>query len=207
MMRVLTATCIAAACAVGLSAQQPPTSSTTGSGATTTAQSGQGGRMAGPMTITGCVEAGDTAGTYRLTHVEGMPMGRRGGEGASTTTAPTGTAGETSSGAATTTAGGATTTAGAQGGGRGPMSVMLNASSDVNLSAHVGHKVEVTGTMAGGRGGQGGAGATTTGGAATTTGETSAAGSTAGTTGQGGGRGMRALNVTAVKMISTDCGK
>jgi len=186
MKRVFIGTCIAAACAVGLSAQQTATS--------TAPQSGRQ-KMGGPMTLSGCVKAGDTSGTYMLTNVQ------RGDTGAG-------------SGAATTTAGAATSTGGGQGMGRGMGQIMLNAgSSSVDLSAHVGHKVEVTGTMSGGRGRMAGGAATTTGGGATTTGGTSAGaagGTTAGgattTAGQGGGRGMRTMNVTALKMISTDCG-
>ena len=193
MKRVLMATCIAAACAVGLSAQQT---------ASTTAQSGRQGRMGGPMTLTGCVKAGDTAGTYMLTNIQRGDTGM--GSGSTTTTA-----------GATTTAGGAATAAGSgmgQGMGRGMNQIMLNASGDVDLSAHVGHKVEVTGTMSGGRGRMGGgAGTTTASGATTTGGSAAAGGSTAGgagtTTAGQGGRGMRSMTVTSLTMISTDCEK
>lgn len=174
MKRVFMATCIAAACAVGLSAQ-------TG---TPTAQSGrQGGRMSGPMTLTGCVKAGDTSGTYMLTNIQRSDTGM-GSSGATTTT-----------GAATTTAGGGTGAGMGQGMGRGMNQIMLNASGDVDLSAHVGHKVEVTGTMSGGRRGGGaemGAASGSMAGGATTMGQ--------------GGRGMRTMSVTSVKMISTECG-
>lgn len=189
MMRVFMATCIAAACAVGLSAQQTGTS--------TTAQSGRQGRMGGPMTLTGCVKAGDTTGTYMLTNIQRSDMGM--GSGSTTTT----------SGAATTTAGSSGMGQGmGRGMGRGMMNeIMLNAGGDVDLSAHVGHKVEVTGTMSGGRGRMGGGAATTGGSGATTTSGSSTAGGAATTTaGQGGGRGMRSMTVTSVKMISTDCG-
>jgi hypothetical protein len=188
MKRVFLAACLASACAVGLSAEQTPS--------TTTAQSERQGRMGGPMTLTGCVKAGDTSGTYMLTNIQRNDAGM--GSGATTT------------GGATTTAGGATTTGGGsgmgQGMGRGMGQVMLNASgSDVDLSAHVGHKVEVTGTMSGGRGRMAGGAATTTGEAAGSTTTSGAAGATT-TAGQGGGRGMRSMAVTSVKMISSDCG-
>jgi hypothetical protein len=182
MKLVFMATCIAAACAVGLSAQQTATS--------TTAQSGRQGRMGGPMTLTGCVKAGDTSGTYMLTNVQRGDTGM--GSGSATTTA----------GAATTTAAGSGM---GQGMGRGMNQIMLNAKGDVDLSAHVGHKVEVTGTMSGGRGRMGGGAATTTAGGSTT-GETSAASGATTTAGQGGGRGMRTMSVTSLKMVSTDCG-
>ena len=102
MMRVLTATCFAMACAVGLAAQQ--TTGTTG----TTDQGGQGGQggRGGPRTVTGCLRAGDTAGTYMLTDIQ---MGNRGGD---TTGSTAGGGTTTTGGGATTTGGGATTTGG-----------------------------------------------------------------------------------------------
>jgi len=91
-------------------------------------------------------------------------------------------------------------------GGRGMNSLMLNAESGVDLKEHVGHKVEVTGTIAGGgrRGGM--AGSTTAG--DTTTGSSTTAGAT--TTGGGAstgqsGRGMRSMTVTSLKMVSDSC--
>ena len=181
MRRVFMATCIAAACAIGLSAQQTGTS--------TTAQSGHQGRMGGPMTVTGCVKAGDTSGTYMLTNIQRGDTGMGSG--------------------ATTTAGGATTTAGSgaatgQGMGRGMSQIMLTSAADVDLSAHVGHKVEVTGTVSGGRGRPSSGAATTTEAGGTTTAGSASAGA-AGTTGEQG-HAMRTMNVTAVKMISTECG-
>jgi len=185
MKSVFTAACIAAACAVGLSAQQTPT---TGSASTTTAQSGRQGRMGGPMTLTGCVKAGDTSGTYMLTNVQRNDTGM--------------SSGSTTTGAGSTTTSGASGATTGQGMGRGMGQLMLNASSDVDLSAHVGHKVEVTGTMArGGRGAMSSGGATTTAGAETG----AASGSTAGQ-GRMGRGGTRSMNVTSVKMISTECG-
>ena len=208
MKRMITATGLAALFAVGLAAQ-----STTGT-AGATSQDPQtttagGGQRGGPRTITGCLREGDTAGTYVLTNVEGL--GGRMGAGAA-------------GGDTTTAAGGAATTTGAagtSGAGQGRAmagGIMLNADSSVDLKTHVGHKIEVTGTFAGGgrRGGDA-AGATTTGGGATTTGggtttgtatgtTTAGAGQTAGTTGaQGAGRGMRSMTVTSVKMVSDSC--
>ena len=164
MKRVFIATCMAAACAIGVSAQQPPTSTMP-----------QSGRRGGPMTVTGCVKAGDTSGTYMLTNIQRSDAG--GGSGATTTT------------------GGATTTGG-QGMGRGMGQITLNSGApDVDLSAHVGHKVEVTGTMSGGRGRMSGGAATTD----------TGAGSGAATTGGQSGRGMRSMNVTSVRMIASTC--
>jgi len=201
MKRLMTSTCLAAAFAVGLAAQS-----------TTTATSGQNPQGQGgprPVTASGCLRAGDTAGTYMLTDVQ-MQGGGRSGDTTSTT------AGSTTSGTTTgSTAGGGTTagTSGAQGRGNMPTTLMLSPSADVDLKAHVGHKIEVTGTMAA-RGGQaagttGGttAGGTTTGG--TTTSGTTASGTSTGTSASGGGTqgGGRSRNVTvtSVRMISESC--
>jgi len=79
--------------------------------------------------------------------------------------------------------------------------------TESTLTPHVGHKVEVTGTMSGGRGRMGGGAATTTesGGSSAAGGSTTAGAATT-TAGQGGGRGMRTMSVTSLKMVSTDCG-
>lgn len=194
MKRLLTATCLAMACAVGLGAQQ-----TTGTSGTTADQGGQG--RGGPRTVTGCLRAGDTAGTYMLTDIQ---MGERSGDTAGTT-------------AGTSTTSGSTTTSGtsgmsATGGQRGqmPTSLMLNPESSVDLKAHVGHKIEVTGTMAGG--GRRGGDTTTTSGSTsggTMTGGSTTSGSTTSseqsTTGAGQRAGTRTLNVTSVRMIAESC--
>jgi hypothetical protein len=200
MKRTILATCLAGACAVALSAQTPtqqtpPTSTAGTTGATSTDTDASQRSRGGPVTVTGCLKAGDTAGTFTLTNVKGM--GRPGGA----------TTGE-STGAAGTTAGAAGTTAGGATGGQHAMGdVMLNASSTVDLKPHVGHQIEVTGTPA--RGGS--AGATTTGAAGdttaaagTATGGTAAGGATTATSGQTG-RGPRSLNVTSIKMVSDTC--
>jgi hypothetical protein len=193
MKRTILATCLAGACAVVLSAQTPTQQPPTGTSGATTGQEKGTQQRNRPMTISGCLKAGDTAGTYMLTNVKGM--GR-----------PSGAAGTTGE-----TTGGATTTA-PQGSQRGMNEVMLTAASDVDLKPHVGHQIEVTGTPSRGQGTGSTAGGTTTGG--TTTGGTTAGGTTAGgtaaggtttaTTGQGT-RGMRNLTVTSVKMISDTC--
>lgn len=204
MKRFFTATCLAAACAVGLAAQ----SGTSGT-SSTSMQNPQGGRGGGPRTVTGCLRAGDTAGSFMLTDITMAGMG--GGAAGTTTSGSSSTAG---SSAADSSASGAT----GQGmRGQMPTSIMLNASSDVDLKAHVGHKIEVTGTMAGGRRGGNGGGDTTMGsgstgstsGSGSTTGSTSGSGSTAGSTSGsmsgGQGRGGRSMTVTSVRMISDSC--
>ena len=204
MKRLMTSTCLAAAFAVGLAAQ----STSTGTSGQETR--GQGGPR--PVTATGCLRAGDTAGSYMLTDVQMQGGGRRGGD-TTGTTATGGTTGGTTAGS--TGGGGGTTASGGQGRGNMPTSLMLSPAADVDLKPHVGHKIEVTGTMMA-RGGQGAGGTTggTTGGG-TTTGSTTTSGTTGGTTGggtsaagggtQGGGRGGRNVTVTSVRMISESC--
>jgi hypothetical protein len=212
MKRFFTTTCLAAAFAVGLAAQSTGTSGTaTAAGQDPQTQPGGPQRGGGPRTAVGCLRAGDTAGSYMLTDVV-MQGGRAGA--ASTTGAAAGT----STG---TTAGTGTAAAGAQG-AAAPMSIMLSPAADVDLKPHIGHKIEVTGTVAGGRGrGQGGdatagtatgtatgatAGGTTTGGGTTATGTTTGTGTGATARGgQGGGRGPRNMTVTSIRMISDSC--
>jgi hypothetical protein len=197
MKRVITSTCLAAAFAVGLAAQS-----------TSTAQDPPAGQRGGPrpVTATGCLRAGDTAGTFMLTDVQMQGGGRRGADTTGTTAGTTTTSGTTSGTA------GSTATGTAQAGrGNMPTSLMLNPAADVDLKAHVGHKIEVTGTMAGGRGGAGGTGTTagTTSGTTTSgttgTGTTATGTSAAGGGTQGGGRGARNVTVTSVRMVSESC--
>jgi hypothetical protein len=222
MKRVITATCLAASFAVGLAAQSTGTAGTAGT-AGTTAPEPQAGtqRGGGPRTVTGCLRAGDTAGSFMLTDVT---MQGAGGGAAGTT------AGATTGGTTAGTATGGTTgtgTAATGGQSRPPMSINLTPDASVDLKAHVGHKVEVTGTMAGGRpGGASGAGTTGTAtgttaggttagtgtagaGTATGTGTGSTSGTgTAGATGTGQGSramGPRNMTVTSVRMIAESC--
>src|SRR5688572_18168301 len=107
MMRILTATCLAATFAVGLAAQSTGTSVTAGTAGTGTAvqdpQAGGGqGRGGGPRTVTGCLRAGETAGAYQLTDVQGLGGGRGAGGGA---TAGGGTATGTATGTGATATG------------------------------------------------------------------------------------------------------
>ena len=217
MKRMFIAIGLAAVFAVGLAAQ-----STTGTAGSRRQEPQTGAqRGGGPRTITGCLRAGDTAGSYMLTNVEGLTGGRRGAD--ATSGGSTATGGTATGGTATTAGTGGSTAAtggGTQGRMGAPMSIMLAADSSVDLKPHVGHKIEVTGTLPGGRGQGGGAAATTTGGGTATggtaTGGTATGGtatgtgSTAGGSATGGGqttgaRGMRTMTVTAIKMISDSC--
>ena len=209
MKRVLTATCVAAMFAVGLAAQS---TGTAGTASQDPQASGGQGRGGGPRTVTGCLRAGDTAGTYTLTDIVMQPPGG----GAATTTA-----GSTAAGGTTAGTGTAATAGGGQPAGGAPMSAVLVPDPSIDLKPHVGHKIEVTGSLVGGgrRGGGDPAatgtgtatGSTTTGGAGTATATGTGTGSTSGTgtsgaapaTGQG--RGMRQMTVTAVRMVSESC--
>lgn len=184
MKRAIVAACLSAAFAVALTAQAPaqqPPAGTSGStaGVQDTTKSSQSG--ARTVSLTGCLKAGDAAGTYELTNAEMS--------GAAGHKAPSGEAGEAGEAA------GAAGTAGAKAGGM--RTVMLNAASDVNLAPHVGHKIEVTGSMSGRSSGSTG-----------TTGSSSTAGSStagaAGSTASSGGS-ARTLNVKSMKMISESC--
>lgn len=201
MKRTILATCLAGACAVALSAQTPtqqPPTSTAGTSGTTSQETKEGNQRRGrPMTISGCLKAGDTAGTYMLTNVKGL--GRPSGAA--------GTTGDTTG--APTTTGGATTTAPEGGQTRGMNQVMLTAMGNVDLKEHVGHQIEVTGTPARGQGaGSTAGGATTTGGTTTggtTTSGTATGGTTTATTGQGNRGAVRSLTVTSIRHISDTC--
>lgn len=208
MKRTITATCLAAAFAVGLSAQSTGTAGT----ATQEPPAGGGhGRGGAPRTATGCLRAGDTAGTYVLTDVTmSGGGGRRGGDAtAGGTTAGTATGAGTTAGTGTGTGAGTTASGGQGRGGGAVQTLMLNADASIDLKPHVGHKIEVTGTMAGGgrRGGDTTAGGTATGtGAAAGTATGTGTGTGTGTAAQGGGRGAtRTMNVTAMKHIAASC--
>jgi hypothetical protein len=130
-----------------------------------------------------------------------IQMGER--SGTTGTTSGTSTSGTSTTAGSTATSG--TSAEGGQG-GQMPTSLTLNPESSVDLKAHVGHKIEVTGTMAGGgrRGGD-----TTASTSGSTSGGTMTGGSTTSGSGEsttGGQRaGMRAMNVTSVRMISESC--
>ena len=219
-LKFFTGVVVAGCLSVGLAAQQ--TQGQQGQ------RQGRGGEQQDrpPVTVAGCIERDTTASTtgtgggtgaapamFKLTNVEMKAGAGTGGTG----TGGTGTGG---------TGTGGTGTGGAGTGRQGtpPTEIRLSTQgSDVDLAAHVGHKVELVGTMRGGRGRGPGdpAGGTGTGG--TGTGGTATGGTgTGGTgTGTGAGRGtgtgteqrgqgqqmMPTLAVTSLKMVSTTCSK
>jgi hypothetical protein len=91
------------------------------------------GKTAQSVTITGCVREGDTPNSFVLANVD--PNALSGHQGSSAT----GTAGTPSAPAAS--AAGAANTA----------TVALISTGDIDLKKHVGHKVEVSGTIAPGK--------------------------------------------------------
>src|SRR5262245_37875374 len=190
MKRAITAACLAASFAVALAAQ----STSTASSAQNPPDNAQRGPR--PVTAIGCLRAGDTAGTFMLTDVQ-----LQGARKPDDTTA--GTTGSTAGSTAGTTGPSEQTR-------RMPTTVMLSPAADVDLKPHVGHKIEVTGTMNAGRANRDTTASTTAGGTTTGTG-TSGTSGTAGTTAtagaaeQGTRAAMRNVTVTSVRMISESC--
>ena len=93
------------------------------------------------MTYTGCVQEGTTPGTFTLTNVSttGGTSGSSSGAGTGTSgTSGTGTSGPRAAAARAGTSSEAS---------MGTMTYELVPAKGVELKAHVGHKVQVTGTM------------------------------------------------------------
>jgi hypothetical protein len=107
--------------AVGVSAQYPEQKPADKQTPAKSAQS---------VTITGCVREGDTANTFFLANVDANALAAHHGSGA------TGTAGMPPAPAGSSATAPNTTT------------VALISTADIDLKKHVGHKVEVTGTIA-----------------------------------------------------------
>jgi len=179
MKRAITATCLAASFAVALAAQSTSTASSTQNPSDDTQRGPK------PVTATGCLRAGDTAGTFMLTDVQIQGGARKPDD---TTTGTTGsTAGTTDEQKRQT-----------------PTTLTLNPAADVDLKAHVGHKIEVTGTMGTERPKDDTTASTTTGSTATTTGTAGTTG-TSGQTAESARTSMRSVTVTSVRMISESC--
>lgn len=183
MKRVFSAICLAAGMAIGIAAQQP---------SATTSQETQGQRGPRSVTLTGCLRAGDTASTYMLTDVTGLPS--RGAQGAMGSTVASGS----------TAAGTETGTSGSSSAGR---SVTLTPAADVDLAPQVGHKIEVSGTMSRGPRNGAASGGTAAGNTGVTGGSTASgtAGSTSSTAAQGSNSRLPMVAVTSVHMIAESC--
>jgi hypothetical protein len=174
--QVLTAVCAAVAMTVGLAAQEPPSSA-----------SRDQSKDANSITLTGCLAKGEmgatgTAGSTSASRpaaggqfvLNNAKMGS-----ATTTTSPSAAGGTTAGG---TTAGGAT--AGAA--GTSGASYILDG-TESELTRHVGHKIEVTGTLD-----------KTASASASAPSATSPAGSASASV-------QQHLKVTAIKMVSSSC--
>lgn len=158
------------------------------------------------VTISGCVERGDRAGEFKLTNLDRSGTGSTSG-----TSATSGTSGTTGTGTSGTTGSATGTT------GSGSMSGNWSDASareyqlrargaSVRLDEHVGHKVEVTGTVAkehsGSTAGTSGTGTMGTPGTSGTTGS-----STSGTASTSHDAKGKTLEVTSLRMVSSTCSK
>jgi hypothetical protein len=174
MTRKIAGTCLAAVLGFALSAaaQQTPASpqtppSTTPQTAPTSpypssqaSDSSSKSDKAGKSTkLTGCVQSGTTAGTFELTNIKGKGSMASSESSASPSASPSSSSGKT---------------------------VKLVAAAGVDLSQHVGHQVEVTGSL---------------GSAASSSASPSAAAPSAAPS----SGGDKEFNVTDIKMVSATC--
>jgi hypothetical protein len=179
---------IALGCAATLAAQQTTSSSSQTSQAA-------GSSSSRTITVTGCLERESSTGATGTTGTAGATSNAASGTQwmlmDATMGSGTGSSGATtSSGAAGTTAG----AAGAAGDSSSGTSYILEPSAAADLSAHNGHKIEVTGTLAPSSSSSGGAGATAGAGAAGAAGGASSARAAS-----------QRIQVTSVKMVSASC--
>jgi hypothetical protein len=171
MTRSITATLIAVGFAASLGAQAPYPEKQQPDKKATDERSGK------TITVSGCLREGDEPNTFVLANVDSTTLvPRRDPSAPAAPSEPAGTAGT----AATTT-------------------VKLIGSTDINLKAHVGHRVEITGTLAQGAGAAkrptGTAGATPT----ETTSDTTARERSMDKAGE------HRLNVRSIKHVSETC--
>ena len=217
MRKVGTGVMFAFGLGVALAAQSTSQSTTPSdpvgtAGQSTTAQS-RAGAAGQSMTVVGCLQRGG-AGAAATTGTTGAAGGATASAstgsgfiltnamrgGTTTTTGATSAAGGTTSGAPTGVGSTSSSSSGvtaADGSGQVAPTYMLEGNAS-DLTPHVGHRVEITGTMMRGAGASSTTGGTTSGAGAT---------SGAGTASAAGARAMAPrLDVTAVRMISADCG-
>lgn len=132
MTRILSAAAIALAFTVGAGAQSQ-------SYPDTTKKSDKAGKMSSKtVTLTGCLREGESPDTFALDNVKMSGETHHGTTGASTPSS-SGTAGSTASSSAS----GASSSMSDLG------KVKLLATADINLKEHVGHEVQVSGTLSG----------------------------------------------------------
>jgi hypothetical protein len=126
MKRVLTGTCLAAAFAVGLSAQTAPPQTSPQTPPTGGATATQDRDSAKNVTVTGCLKAGDTADSFVLSDLK---WGSKDKDSKGSAVGTTGTAAPPAAVASAT-------------------QLKLIPSASTKLSDHVGHQVEVSGSIA-----------------------------------------------------------
>lgn len=192
MKRILPALGVAVACAVTLGAQSTPPqqSSQPQTQSTTSKSKAQKSSMSSKsVTLTGCLREGDTPGTFVLANVDTSSLAGTTGYEHPTTTPPA--AGS-----------------GTSGSGSGSMSdktnsVELVGNADLDLKAHVGHKVEISGTMVPQGKDKMKSKSSTAGTTGTATGETTS--ETSRESRKGDMTNMHRLNVRSLKHISETC--
>ncbi len=170
----------------------------------------QGGAARGPITVTGCLQTGTSGSMAGSTTSTGTATTSGSSGFMLTNVKMTGSSLSTSTTAGTTGGTSAGSTTGGSMAATMPSSFALQA-EDAQLRPHVGHQIEVTGTVGGGRGmnnaGSTAAGTTAGTGTSTTSEPTTSttAGETASGRGMRGAGGMRTLRVESVKMIAASC--
>ncbi len=188
MRRILPIACVAFAFTVGLSAQSTGTGSSTQE-TSQKASSAKSSKSSGrAVTLTGCLQQGDTPGTFQLTNVDMSGMHAKSGKGMHS---HSGTA--TSGSASGSTSGTESSSQSSQSSMGNMGNVTLVAGGSTDLSKHVGHKVQVTGTWAS-------SGAAGTSGMASEPGSAPSSGSKSGSSASG-----RELTVKSLKHISETC--
>lgn len=135
MKSTLIGTGLALACAVTLGAQSTSPTQSYPSSDSPKKMSSDKAKDKKSVTLSGCLREGDAPGEFVLANVDMSQMKGMKGHDTTSTTTPSATSG---SGSATT---------GAAGGMDNR--ITLVSAANVNLKEHVGHQVEVTGTMAG----------------------------------------------------------
>jgi hypothetical protein len=174
MKRVLTGTCLAAAFAVGLAAQtpsptpqNPPSTPQTPPSSTYPSAASQDRDSAKTVTVTGCLKAGDSADSFTLSDLK-WGGDKAGAVGTSGSAAPA------SIGSATT---------------------LKIVPGSTKLSEHVGHQVEITGTV----------GDKSSSSASATTSPTDPAAGRPSATASASASSSPTFNAKSVKMVSATC--
>jgi hypothetical protein len=194
MKNILSAAAIALAFAVSVSAQAtPPTQSPS---PTTDQKASKAHKMdskgSRSVTLTGCLRQGDTPDSFALENAEVNESGRGGATPGSTATGSSSAAG--------------TGTSTGMSAGMSPSdlgAVKLIASADIDLKEHVGHQVQVSGTMSGMTKDK----SSTTSSDTTGSGSSASSSSATGTSGTAKDKGAHTVRVRSLKHISETCSK